>query len=246
MDKKIKLEIKNRLTGNVIFEYEATNNTMRKTVEEAICRNADLCNADLRNANLRNADLRNADLCDANLRNANLCNADLCDADLCDADLRNANLRNADLRNADLRGCVIDYNDCFDGYGDIYTLKSRVEENSNLRLTELYENHDSFASRRGAFWRNLIIIREWEVVEKAKEVKTREITPELYQLIQAWLENSGYQDKRFFVTPYRGPFHYDYLRIVDTDIIMYVAGIPDGLKEDTLYRLEDGNKIVEA
>ena len=117
--KQIKIEIRNRWTGSVVFEYTKEGNTITETVLDAIrrgadLRDADLCGANLRDANLRGADLRganlrdanlcDADLCDANLCGANLCGADLYGADLCDANLSGANLRDADLRGADLRG----------------------------------------------------------------------------------------------------------------------------------------------
>lgn len=127
--KQIKIEIRNRWTGSVVFEYTKEGNTITETVLDAIRRNADLhsadlcdanlrgsnlrcanlCDADLRDADLRGAnlcgaDLYGADLCDANLRDADLCNADLRSANLCDADLRGANLYGADLRSTDLRG----------------------------------------------------------------------------------------------------------------------------------------------
>ena len=106
--KQIKIEIRNRWTGSVVFEYTKEGNTITETVLEAIRRGANLCGANLIDANLRGANLRGADLCDADLRGADLCDADLCDAnlrgaDLCDADLRGANLRGADLCDADLR-----------------------------------------------------------------------------------------------------------------------------------------------
>ena len=102
--KQIKIEISNRWTGSVVFEYTKEGNTITETVLEAIRRGAYLCDADL-----RSADLRDADLCGANLRSAYLCGANLCNAnvrgaDLCDADLRDADLCGANLRNADLCG----------------------------------------------------------------------------------------------------------------------------------------------
>ena len=107
--KQIKIEIRNRWTGSVVFEYTKEGNTITETVLEAIrrgadLRGADLRGADLRGADLRGADLRDADLRDADLRGANLCGANLSDADLRDADLRDADLCDADLRSADLRG----------------------------------------------------------------------------------------------------------------------------------------------
>ena len=107
--KQIKIEIRNRWTGSVVFEYTKEGNTITETVLEAIRRGADLRGADLRGADLRDADLCGADLYgadlrDADLRDADLYGADLRGADLCDADLRGADLRDADLRGADLRG----------------------------------------------------------------------------------------------------------------------------------------------
>ena len=84
MNKEIKIEIKNRWTGRVLFEYSSEDNTMAKTVEVSVSRGASLRDAYLRDAYLRDANLR--------------------DADLRGADLRGADLRGADLRGASLRG----------------------------------------------------------------------------------------------------------------------------------------------
>ena len=104
MSKQIKIEIKNRWTGNILFEYLSENNTIKKTVSEAIKSGANLRGADLREANLCGADLCEANLCGANLRGANLRGADLREANLRGADLCEANLRGADLCEADLCG----------------------------------------------------------------------------------------------------------------------------------------------
>ena len=102
--KQIKIEIRNRWTGSVVFEYTKEGNTITETVLDAIRRGADL----------RGADLRDADLCDANLRDANLCDADLCDANLRDANLRDADLRGANLYGADLCGAnLYDAKGCY-------------------------------------------------------------------------------------------------------------------------------------
>lgn len=55
MSKQIKIEIKNRWTGNILFEYLSENNTIKKTVSEAIKSGADLRGADLCGADLRGA-----------------------------------------------------------------------------------------------------------------------------------------------------------------------------------------------
>ena len=101
--KQIKIEIRNRWTGSVVFEYTKEGNTITETVLDAIRRGANLRDADLRDANLCDADLCGANLRGANLRGADLRGANLCGANLCDANLRSANLRGANLRDADLR-----------------------------------------------------------------------------------------------------------------------------------------------
>lgn len=102
--KQIKIEIRNRWTGSVVFEYTKEGNTITETVLDAIRRGADLHSADLCDANLRGSNLRCANLCDVDLRDADLRDADLRGADLRCADLCGANLYGADLRGANLRG----------------------------------------------------------------------------------------------------------------------------------------------
>ena len=55
MSKEIKISIKNRWTGSIIFEYSSVDNTLAKTVAEALKGGANLYAADLRGANLRGA-----------------------------------------------------------------------------------------------------------------------------------------------------------------------------------------------
>ena len=74
---KVKIEIKNRFTGKILFEFETENNTILKTLKEAIMRDAELRGANLRDAYLRGADLSGANLSDADLRGADLRGADL-------------------------------------------------------------------------------------------------------------------------------------------------------------------------
>jgi len=107
MGKMIKIEIKNRWTGSILFKYEAEENTVKKTVEEANLRDANLRGANLRGANLRGAYLRDADLGDADLGDANLRGANLRGADLGGANLRGADLGGANLRGANLGGAYL-------------------------------------------------------------------------------------------------------------------------------------------
>jgi len=113
----MKIEIKNRFNGSVIFECEALN--IKAALEIAVSKKSNLRGANLRDANLGGANLRDANLGganlgdanlrganlrDANLRGANLRGAYLGDANLGDANLRGANLGDANLRGANLRG----------------------------------------------------------------------------------------------------------------------------------------------
>ena len=109
MSKEIKISINNRWTGSIIFEYSSVDNTLAKTVLEALKGEADLrgaylYGANLYGANLYGANLREAYLYGANLREADLREAYLYGANLREADLYGANLREADLREADLYG----------------------------------------------------------------------------------------------------------------------------------------------
>ena len=55
MSKKIKIEIKHYLTGGVLFEYEAKDNTIYKTLKKGLDNGANLRDADLRDADLYGA-----------------------------------------------------------------------------------------------------------------------------------------------------------------------------------------------
>ena len=91
------------LSGSVIFEHTAENNTVKITVEEAVKKNVNLALADLYDADLDCADLDCANLRGANLRGANLRNTSLKKADLAGAYLAWANLEGADLNFAFLK-----------------------------------------------------------------------------------------------------------------------------------------------
>ena len=92
--KKVVIEIKNRLTGEVRF-------TSEKSTIRGACQDH---KADLYEANLYGADLYEANLRGANLRGANLREADLREANLYGADLYGANLYGAELNCAKFYG----------------------------------------------------------------------------------------------------------------------------------------------
>ena len=66
INEEIKIQIKNK-GGNLLFEYSSVDNTIKKTLEKAVERRANLWGVDLRGANLRGADLRGVDLWGAKL-----------------------------------------------------------------------------------------------------------------------------------------------------------------------------------
>ena len=101
---KIKIEIKSRWTGSILFEYEKEDNTLKDTVEEAVKQGADLSGANLEGAYLSGAYLSGAYLGGADLSGAYLSGAYLGGAYLSGAYLRRAYLRRADLSGANLEG----------------------------------------------------------------------------------------------------------------------------------------------
>ena len=103
----MKIEIKHRFTGKVLFDGEFA--TLALAVVAAVAAGADLIGADLIGANLRGANLSGANLSGANLSGADLRGANLSGANLSGANLRGANLRGANLSDADLSGADLPY-----------------------------------------------------------------------------------------------------------------------------------------
>ena len=98
----IKIEIKTLFGGNVIFDNEQVDNTIKDTVIEAVKHGVSLQGADLRYADLQGVDLTGVNLSFAYLHSANLQGAKLIDADLTHTILTSANLSNAKLCGANL------------------------------------------------------------------------------------------------------------------------------------------------
>ena len=85
----IKIQIKS-IWGEVLFEYEKENNTLKETLKEAVKQGANLTRANLYGANLTRANLYGANLTGANLTRANLDGANLDGANLTRANLTRA------------------------------------------------------------------------------------------------------------------------------------------------------------
>ena len=99
-----KLEIKHHLTGEVLFEYEKEDNTIKDTLMEAIKKGVDLRNADLCCYNLRGINLCDVDLFGVNLSGSDLTDADLSGSNLCGAYMFNTMLHDTKLCYTDLIG----------------------------------------------------------------------------------------------------------------------------------------------
>ena len=91
------------LSGSVIFEHTAEDNTITLTVEAAVSCGVSLANANLAGTCLAVADLTGADLTGADLTSADISWADLTGANLKEANLNHANLKGAILEGADLK-----------------------------------------------------------------------------------------------------------------------------------------------
>ncbi|WP_295991667.1 pentapeptide repeat-containing protein [Rugamonas sp.] len=83
----MKIEIKNRWSGNVIFSHDVADNSMAITVSAARA-----TDSDLRDSNLRGSNLSGSDLSGSNLRGSDLSGSDLSGSDLSGSDLSGANL----------------------------------------------------------------------------------------------------------------------------------------------------------
>lgn len=148
---KDRIRIKSWVLERIIFSYKCENNTIKKTVEEAVRRKISLAFADLNRVNLSGIDLSNADLayahlrhtilCYANLSNASLLGADLSDAILSDANLLGADLYSVDLGGADLPDAKIDYpmdipDGEFIGWKKVYDSKTNFTVIIKLKILE--------------------------------------------------------------------------------------------------------------
>jgi uncharacterized protein YjbI with pentapeptide repeats len=104
----VKIEIKCRFSGSVLFAHDADDNNIKLTLEAAVTARANLGGANLRGANLDGANLDGANLLGANLGGANLLGANLGGANLRGAYLDGANLGGAYLDGAYLDGANLD------------------------------------------------------------------------------------------------------------------------------------------
>jgi len=133
----MKIQIKNRFTGKVIFEVEALN--IKIAVELAVkqgsdLRGSNLSYSDLRGSNLRGSNLSCSDLRGSNLRGSNLSYSDLRGSNLRGSNLSCSDLRGSNLSCSDLSGSNLSYSD----------LRGSDLSCSNLRGSKNYSESHSF------------------------------------------------------------------------------------------------------
>lgn len=159
----MKFQIKNRFSGNVLFEAET--DSLKLAVEMAVKQKTDLSGANLSGANLYEANLSGAYLRDCNLRYSNLSGSDLRGSDLrysnlSDCILRYSNLSGANLYEAYLRGADLSGADLSGAY-----LSGANLSGVYLRGAKGYsQSHDFFFE---LVRRNLVdkfSAREWEII----------------------------------------------------------------------------------
>ena len=201
----MKIEIKS-IFGELIFEYECENNTIKKTVEQAARKNislrlADLRLADLRSANLYSADLRLADLRLANLRLADLRSANLSSADLRSANLSSANLSSANLRSANLRSANLSSADLYSAdlrsanlsSADLYSADLRLADLSSADLPIYCKWNHSIKDNKIQIGCKTQTIEEWDLFFSSEEVyETRRNTNDFKQIQAVYLAYKAY------------------------------------------------------
>ena len=134
----MKIEIKNRWNGSVIFSHECEDNTIELTLLKAIAeysdlRDSDLSGSDLSGSDLSGSDLRGSNLRDSDLRGSNLRGSDLRDSDLSGSDLSGSDLSGSDLSGSDLSGSDLRGSDLTPIRDDIWAiLSSAPKEVSGL------------------------------------------------------------------------------------------------------------------
>ena len=189
----MKITIKN-IFENVLFEHTCENNTLLKTLKEALKEDIDLkyvnlsgvkwSNTDLSGAKLSGAKLNGADLRYTDLSNANLSGADLSGAKLGSSKLSNADLNGAKLSGAKLNGAKLsnaDLNGAKLRYADLI-----VSDTTNTRLP-IYSKWDfsieNDSLNIGCKTKTFSEWKEW--FEKSEEEFSTERNTEDFKRIQA-------------------------------------------------------------
>ena len=180
------MQIKNRFTDAIIFEYTAES--LRATLEAAVEFGANLSEANLIGANLSEANLSEANLSEANLSGANLIGAYLSEANLSEANLSKANLSGANLSKTILDPANIP-NAQTDGFlpvpdelGWVYGYRTRKTSAAGLMLQddriygcEVFSTSDDECHPGWYLWPTLEASHKWQSDGEHVQVKSRVI-----------------------------------------------------------------------
>ena len=129
----MKITIKN-IFENVLFEHTCENNTLLKTLKEALKEDIDLKYVNLSGVKWSNTDLSGADLSGTDLNGADLRYTDLSGADLSNTDLSGADLDGTDLSGAKLRYAKLIGSDTTNTRLPIYSKWDFSIENDSLNI----------------------------------------------------------------------------------------------------------------
>ncbi len=178
------VQITNRFTDEIIFEFYCENNSLKKTLEEAVRQGvkimyADFSHQDLRDANLEGAylyaNMMGTNLAGANLKNAHLC-ADLSGANLdstnmVDCSFTGCNLSKARLMNSNLKGAVFSFSDL--SFASFFQ--------ANLEDSGFFGNEINLTNFKKTLLDNedypLFILEQYSEREKASKFLRKETSP---------------------------------------------------------------------
>ena len=204
METKIKI---NSIFGKLLFEYECDENSIKKTVEQAVREKTDLSGSDLRNSNLRNSNLRNSDLSGSDLSSSDLSGSDLSSSDLRNSNLRNSNLSGSDLSGSDLSGSNLRNSNLSGSDLSGSNLSGSDLRNSNLSGSDLSGSKNKETAMFPIFckWNASIIgdeikigckqmtIEDWDVFfESSEEFDTKRNTDDFKQIQAVYLAYKSY------------------------------------------------------
>lgn len=148
------IDIKNWKTGEIIFSHTCEDNTIKKTVEEAVKQGINLAYADLKDTDLSNVNLSHENLSNAILDYTDLSYSDLSYTDLSNANLCNINLRYSNLSYSSLRYVDLSSANLFNANLSYSDLSHTDLSNANLNSTNLRYTNLSYSKLNYAYLPN--------------------------------------------------------------------------------------------
>ena len=170
-----KIEIKNRYTEEVIYEYECENNTIKITLEKAISEEINLYGANLKGANLEGANLKGAYLYGANLEGAYLTYYDN------DADVDKENIIEEFEEKTSLKITTFEnhhilspYYHTYWKYGLVIDTYEYVEKEETEEVEETNVNEEQVLFNNLSSENREFIIKQMKLLQPSEEVSVNE------------------------------------------------------------------------